>query len=68
MLAEILTAIRAVSEIVKMAQSIMAFIKENKDEKWFQDSAELFNKLSKPTSVEEKRDAARRLRDLIGGL
>lgn len=69
MFAQILEAFKALSELIKLVKGLFAFIKENKEQAWFKESGEVFSKLASPeTTVEEKREAAKKIRDLINGI
>ena len=69
MFAEIVAAINSIGELVKIIKSLFDFIKENREKTWFKESGEVFSKLSDPgTTVEEKREAAKKIRELINSL
>lgn len=65
---QIISAISAVWEILKLARSILDFIEANKNEQWFQDSAKVFTELNKAKTPEERRNAAKNIRDLMRGI
>jgi len=58
-------AIAAIKDIMDVVKSILGFIDANKDEKWFQQSAQVFAKLQEAKTSEEKREAAKNIRDLL---
>jgi len=64
----LLAIVQLVLEIVKSAKWLAEFVKENKEEAWFQQSAQLFSDLRKATTPDEKKLAASRIRDLLRGL
>jgi len=55
-------------EIVKGAKDLASFIRENRNEKWFQESFEIHRALRTAKTPEEKRAIARRIRDSLAGL
>lgn len=56
-------ALVLVNEIISDAKAVAAFIQSNKDEAWFKSSSETFKQIREAKSDEERRAAARRLRD-----
>ena len=61
-------AVVALRDIVNTAKAIIAFIEANKEEQWFKDSAKAFRVLQEAKTPEDRRDAAKRMRDLLRGL
>lgn len=59
------TSLELVKEIISGAKSLAQWVEANKNEKWFQDSAELFKGLRAAKTPEEKKHAAEALRDLF---
>ena len=59
-------AIAGIKDIIDSVRGIFDFIEANKNEKWFQQSAEVFATLQKAKTSEEKREAAKKIRDLLG--
>lgn len=64
----ILALFQLLKELVDGVKWLAQFIQDNKNEKWFQDSAQLFSELRKAQTPEEKKDAAKKLRDLLASL
>lgn len=64
----IIQALAAIPKLIGAVKSIFAFIEANKNEAWFQHSASAFALVNKAKTEEEYRDAARKVRDLFGGL
>jgi hypothetical protein len=61
----LLAAFQVLKELIDGAKWLAQWVNENKDEKWFQESAALFSDLRKAKTPDEKKLAAERLRDLI---
>ena len=68
MFAQILLAIKSIASIISTVKEIFKFIEDNKTEKWFQDSAEVFGKLKEAKTTDERKALAKDLRNLLGGL
>ena len=68
MVAQILAAFQLLTQIVEGIKFIAKFIQDNRTEAWFQESAKLFTDLRAADTEEKKRNAARRLRDLINSI
>lgn len=64
----VLAGIQLLWEIVKGAKDLVKFIEDNRNEKWFQDSSEVFSSWRKAINgtPEEKKRAVENLRDLFG--
>lgn len=64
----IVNAFSAIKEIFGVIQNVISFIDENKDEKWFQESAAVFSKLQAAKTSEERREVAKNIRDLLSDI
>lgn len=62
---DFLAAVKVLGELVKGIRELISFIKQNKNEKWFQDTTETFQKLRAAKTSEEKMEAAKRITDII---
>lgn len=67
MIGQIFAAIGFLREIFDTIKSLMAFIEKNKNEKWFNDWSAAFKDFTQKTP-EERKDLAKSIRDLLGGL
>jgi hypothetical protein len=68
MFTSILKALLSIPELVATVKELIGWFQRANDEKWFQKSAETFEKLDGPTTTEEKKDAAKNIGDLISKL
>lgn len=64
MVAEIVAAIKLIYELVSAARELVVFVKEHKEEKWFQDSAEIFSKWREAKTTDDKKAIIRGVADL----
>jgi len=66
---EFLASLKLFAELLKQMQALWAFYKANQKEKWFQDSIQTFNELTKPNAtLEEKKKAISDLGKLWAGV
>jgi hypothetical protein len=65
--AALLAWAKVIQELVAGAKALAAFVEANKNEKWFQDSTQVFQELKKAQTPEEMREVAKKLRDLWAG-
>ena len=65
MVGGIIEVIKLINKILDNAAFIAKFVKDNKNEQWFQDSAAAFSSLRNAKTDEEKKDVAKRLRDIV---
>lgn len=52
-----------INNIVGGAKAVAQFVQDNKDEKWFQDSAVAYEKLREAKTKDERTEAFRKIRD-----
>lgn len=67
-MSSLFAAVKMVLSILSIAKELKDFIEANRTEAWFKESAEAFKGLRAAQTPEEKKDAAKRLRDLIAGI
>lgn len=65
MLTSILSAIAAIPTLISTIQELIGWFKKANDEKWFQQSTEVFSNIKPGTSSEQKSDSAKQIQDLI---
>lgn len=65
---EFFAGLKLLWEIVQAAKSIAGFIESNKNELWFQESAQVFQKMKEAKTNEEKKDIVRNLAHLLRGI
>lgn len=58
-------AVQLLWELLKGAKELAGWVEKNRNEKWFQDSAQTFSEWRDAKSPEQKKKAAENLRDLI---
>ena len=65
MIGQIFGALKAIKSIIEAVRGIFAFIEANKTEQWFQDSAKVFSKIQKLDNDDDRKKAAKDMRELI---
>ena len=68
MIAQFLALVELLREIVQGVKFIAAFVKESQNEQWWRDWTEARTLLRNAKTSEERREAARRIRDSLSGL
>ena len=68
MLSSIFSSIKALAGIIQSVRAIIEFVKANKEEQWFQDSAKVFGELQKADTDDKRKQLAKDLRKLIGNM
>lgn len=64
MFTQVLSVLTLIKQVLDGAMALQKMIKENREEKWFQQSAETFVQLSSAKNSEERKNAARNLAKL----
>lgn len=67
-LAGIIDAIKLINTIIAGVKDIAAFIRESQNEAWFQHWADAMVILRGAKTSEDRLNAARKIRDALGGL
>lgn len=63
-----MAALGAIRSILAAAKSIIAFVEENKNERWFQQASETFSRLREAKTSEERKRLAKDISRLIGSM
>ena len=58
-------ALQMIYNILQTVRQIFDFVQENKNEKWFQDSAATFTKLKEAKTADERKKMAQDLANLL---
>jgi hypothetical protein len=67
-LAGVLNAIKLVNTIIAGAKDIISFINQSRNEAWFQHWSDAMVLLRSAKTSEDRLNAARKIRDALGGL
>lgn len=63
-----MATLKSLAEFFDFIRTLYGVFEKNRNEQWFQESRGVFEVLSRPSTPEEKREAAKRLVDLVARL
>ena len=67
MLSQILGALSLLKEIISGIKEVFAFFEKAKEDAWYKDLAETRTLLKNAKTSEERKEVAKKIRDIFGG-